>query len=138
MMRGPAPVRVPDKIRRDLRLDLLVALTAVGLVVASSIVGWMLLDEGVNLFLRFPPLLAVWLPHVGPGTPFAIVIAVAVVTRGPGLATRLAWRRLRPFRLATLPSPSGSSRPAGCSPAHRPVAGWSGRPCWPCWSTISS
>jgi hypothetical protein len=87
-------MRVPDAPRRSLALDLLVVLLAAGLVVVSSIVGRQLLDRGVNLFLAFPPLLAEWLPHVGPGTPFAIVLAVAVVIRGPDLAARLAWRPL--------------------------------------------
>ena len=35
-----------------------------------------------------------WLPHIGPGTPAAVVVAVAVVTRGPALSERLAWRPL--------------------------------------------
>ncbi|HZG89012.1 MAG TPA: hypothetical protein VEZ42_02255 [Pseudonocardia sp.] len=67
---------------------------AAGLVTISSIVGWMLLDGGANLVLPFPPLLARWLPHVGPGTPVAIAVALAVITWGPDLAARLAWRPL--------------------------------------------
>lgn len=61
------------------------------LVVASAVVGRRLLAEGVDIFLAWPPLLAQWLPHVGPGTPAAVVVAVATVVWGPGLAARLRW-----------------------------------------------
>ena len=68
--------------------------TGVVLVVAAAVVGRMLLAGGVNLLLPFPPLLAQWLPHVGPGTPVAVVTAVVVVGWGPSLAATLPWRRL--------------------------------------------
>ena len=74
--------------------DLLVVAAAGGLVLAAAVVGRHLLADGVNLFLPFPPLLAQWLPHVGPGTPAAVVIAVIVVARGPAWAERLPWRAL--------------------------------------------
>jgi hypothetical protein len=40
------------------------------------------------------PLFAHWLPHVGPGTPAALLTAVLVWWRGPGLAARMSWRPL--------------------------------------------
>jgi hypothetical protein len=39
------------------------------------------------------PLFAHWLPHLGPGTPVALVVAGLVVLHGPALADRLPWRR---------------------------------------------
>ena len=86
--RGSRPSRRPEAA------DLAVVAVAVGLVVAAALVGRRLLAEGVDLTLPFPPLLAQWLPHVGPGTPLALVVAALVVTRGPGLAERMAWRPL--------------------------------------------
>lgn len=77
-----------------MRADLLAIAGVVALVVAAAIVGRGLLAAGLQLVLPFPPLLATWMPHVGPGTPAAIVIAVAVVARGPGFAERLSWRPL--------------------------------------------
>jgi methylthioxylose transferase len=74
--------------------DLACVLGAAMLVVLSAVVGRALLAAGVDIFLPFPPLLAEWLPHVGPGTPAAVAVAVAVVTHGPTLAGQLRWGRL--------------------------------------------
>ena len=63
-------------------------------MVAAAVVGRRLLADGATLYLPFPPLLAQWLPHVGPGTPLAVVVAVVVVARGPAWAERLPWRAL--------------------------------------------
>lgn len=74
--------------------DLAVVAGAVALVVAAAVQGNRLKAAGVDLFLGFPPLLAGYAPHVGPGTPVAVAVAVLVVVRGPELAARLGWRPL--------------------------------------------
>lgn len=81
-------VRVHSRRRLGPVLDLG---AVVALVVAAAIVGRGLLAEGVEIFLGWPPLLAGWLPHVGPGTPVAVVVALAVALWGPEVAERLRW-----------------------------------------------
>ncbi|MHA6782361.1 hypothetical protein ACVGOW_15430 [Pseudonocardia saturnea] len=76
------------------RWDLAAVAAAAVLVVVAHVRGEALKAAGVDIFLGVPPLLAAWAPHVGPGTPAAVAVAVAVVTRGPDLAARLAWRPL--------------------------------------------
>src|SRR5438128_2160621 len=80
--------------RSGTRLDLVVVGAVAVLIVAAGIVGRQLIAAGADILVPFPPLLATWLPHVGPGTPAALVTAVAVVAWGPGLAERLGWRPL--------------------------------------------
>ncbi|GEL23475.1 hypothetical protein PSU4_24290 [Pseudonocardia sulfidoxydans NBRC 16205] len=77
--------------RTGVRTDAVVVGAVVVLVVVAAVVGRRLLAAGVDIFLGWPPLLAEWLPHVGPGTPAAVVVAVATVAWGPGLAARLRW-----------------------------------------------
>jgi methylthioxylose transferase len=74
----------------------LVAVVAVeGLLVAASIVVGMVLNRaGVPIHAAAPPLFARWGPHLGPGTPLALAVAVAVLWWGPGLVRRLPWRGL--------------------------------------------
>jgi methylthioxylose transferase len=74
--------------------DLAVVFAAVLVVSVAAVVGRVLLAADIDILLPFPPLLAEWLPHIGPGTPLAVVVAVLVVAQGPGLADRLAWRPL--------------------------------------------
>ncbi|KZB87414.1 hypothetical protein [Amycolatopsis regifaucium] len=50
--------------------------------------------SGVVIYAFAPPLFGLWLPHVGPGTVAAVVLALVVVTKGPSLAARLRWRPL--------------------------------------------
>jgi methylthioxylose transferase len=61
------------------------------LVVLAVVVGALL--GARRTFAGFPPLFAQWLPHVGVGTPLALLIAVLAVAKGPELAARLPWRR---------------------------------------------
>ncbi|PZS38310.1 MAG: hypothetical protein DLM62_14510, partial [Pseudonocardiales bacterium] len=61
------------------------------LVAVAAVVGAWLLAQGVPLHVDVPPLGAQWLPHIGPGTVPAVVIALAVILRGPELAARLPW-----------------------------------------------
>ena len=88
------PVPTPTTTRRGTVADLLAVGAGAALVVAAALVGRALLAGGVDIFLAWPPLLAEWLPHAGPGTPVALAVAVGVVARGPDLAARLAWRPL--------------------------------------------
>ncbi|MEU8934681.1 hypothetical protein AB0D30_32950 [Streptomyces sp. NPDC048409] len=79
---------------RDRHADLLAVLAAVLLVLAAVLVGRHLQDAYRVLFVHWPPLFADWDPHVGPGTPAAVLVAAAVVAYGPNLAVRLPWRGL--------------------------------------------
>ncbi len=89
---APAPDR---RGRRAIRADLLAVAAAVVLVAAAAAVGtyYNRPHSGVVIFVSAPPLFADWLPHVGPGSVFAVLIAAAVVLHGPTLAARLPWRR---------------------------------------------
>ncbi|WP_443074362.1 hypothetical protein [Streptomyces sp. NBC_01462] len=87
----------PDRPRgplRDLLLDLSAVLAAALLVTVAALVGTAVQRRDHSLFVGWPPLFARWEPHVGPGTPAALVVAVAVVAYGPPLAARLSWRPL--------------------------------------------
>ncbi|NUP16212.1 MAG: hypothetical protein HOZ81_08950 [Streptomyces sp.] len=94
------PTTQPDAARsatpRGLRLDLYAAAAAVLLVTAAVLVGRHIQGTSHTLFVGWPPLLGSWEPHVGPGTPAAVLMALAVVVYGPHLAARLPWRALLP------------------------------------------
>jgi hypothetical protein len=68
----------------------------VALVAAAAAVGAWLNHRRVPIHADAPPLYASWLPHVGPGTPVALAVAVLVVHRGPVWAARQPWRRALP------------------------------------------
>ncbi|WP_373872072.1 hypothetical protein [Actinoplanes siamensis] len=59
-------------------------------VLAGAALGW----AGRPVHAPAAPLFGHLLPHAGPGTPFAVIVAIAVVHRGALLAERLPWRRL--------------------------------------------
>ncbi|MFI8993018.1 hypothetical protein [Streptomyces sp. NPDC053542] len=81
-------------MNRDLLRDLYAAVTAVLLVLAAVLVGIAVERTDGTLRVGWPPLYSNWLPHLGPGTPAALAVAVAVVAYGPSLAARLPWRAL--------------------------------------------
>lgn len=94
-----APARVE---RTWTRADLVAGAVPLLLVVAAIVVG---MATGARLYggAQFPnasprfgeyPVLAHLAPHTGPGTPLAVLLAVAVVAWGPALAERLRWRAL--------------------------------------------
>lgn len=68
---------------------------AVLLFAAAAVVGAFLPDAAT--FAKAPPFVAEWMPHLGIGTPFALLVAVLVVARGPELAQRLPWRHALGF-----------------------------------------
>ncbi len=81
-------------MNRDLRRDLYTVVAAALLVVTAALIGVAIKRSKDVLHVGWPPLYANWLPHIGPGTPAALTVAVAVVAYGPTLAARLPWRRL--------------------------------------------
>ncbi|MFF1303771.1 hypothetical protein [Streptomyces sp. NPDC058307] len=81
-------------MNRDLVRDLYAAVCAALLVLTAVLVGTAIQHRNGSLRVGWPPLLASWDPHVGPGTPAAVVVAAAVVAYGPSLAARLPWRPL--------------------------------------------
>jgi hypothetical protein len=95
---APRPSAALD---RGLGADLLAAGSAALLVAVAAVVGARLLDDGVPLHVDAPPLGAQWLPHTGPGTVPAMLIALLVVMRGPELAAWLPWRPLLALSVAT-------------------------------------
>lgn len=81
--------------------DLYAAGAAVLLVTAAVLVGRRIQGTSRTLFADWPPLSASWEPHLGPGTPAAVLVAVATVAYGPALAARLPWRALVPLTWGT-------------------------------------
>lgn len=82
--------------RTGRRADLIAAAAGVLLVTAAVLVGRSIQDAEGTLYVHWPPLLASWHPHTGPGTPAAVAVAAAVVAYGPPLADRIHWRALLP------------------------------------------
>ncbi|WP_186777688.1 glycosyltransferase family 39 protein [Streptomyces salinarius] len=86
---------LPSARRRSVRRDLGAATAAALLVTAAVLVGRYVYTYD-DLIVGWPPLLGRWGPHLGPGTPAAVLVAVAVVAYGPAVAARLPWRALLP------------------------------------------
>jgi methylthioxylose transferase len=76
------------------RPDLAAAGVALALVVLACVVGAVLYLAGRPVHASSAPFTGTLVPHLGPGTPLALIVAVLVVWHGPRLAAGLAWRRL--------------------------------------------
>jgi hypothetical protein len=86
------------------RADLLWALGVAGLVAAAFVLPHLhlrtitpLVDSTAQAYkslAQTAPILGQWMPHAGWGTPFALVIAIAVIGWGPILAQQLRWRQM--------------------------------------------
>jgi hypothetical protein len=88
-------VEAPRRNRVGLTADVVVALLALALVAtANLVITWGHWYTFLRIYDWAPPLFGDWHPHVGPGTPVALVVGLAVVLRGPELAARLPWRPL--------------------------------------------
>ncbi|GIJ34552.1 hypothetical protein [Micromonospora sediminimaris] len=87
--------------RTTARADLIAVGVAVGLFAAAAGVGGLLHLLGRPVHASAAPLFAQWRPHLGPGTPLAVAVAVLVCWRGSALAGRLPWRRLLVLSYAT-------------------------------------
>ncbi|MFC8985270.1 hypothetical protein [Streptomyces sp. NPDC057115] len=90
------PVAGHSGVSRSTRRDLYAVGAAVLLVTAAALAGHHIERTSRTLFVHWPPLLASWHPHLGPGTPAAVLVALATVAYGPALAARLPWRALLP------------------------------------------
>jgi hypothetical protein len=92
--------RPPKAPPSAVRGDLIAGGLAILLVLLVTMLGF-LLDVRLSGDRHFPgapttfgewPILGEWLPHLGPGTPLAVLIAAGTVVWGPRLAARLSWR----------------------------------------------
>jgi hypothetical protein len=75
------------------RGDLVAVLLAGLLVLAAAVIGALLSRAGVSVHAPAAPLFAHFHPHVGPGTPLALLTAAAVVVFGPRVARTWGWRQ---------------------------------------------
>lgn len=83
------------------RADVVAASVAVALFAIAAIVGAVLGLAGHPVRAPAAPLFGHPLPHVGPGTPAALIVAALTVHYGPALADRLRWRHLLGVAYAT-------------------------------------
>lgn len=84
---APANGTRADLVTVTLALLLLGAAVGVGMYLNRAV-------PGVKTWVLAPPLYASWLPHFGPGTVPAVLVAVLVVVYGPMLARRLHFPAL--------------------------------------------
>ncbi|WP_446220437.1 hypothetical protein [Micromonospora sp. IBHARD004] len=76
------------------RADLLVLGVEAALVALAAVVGALLNARGVGLYADAAPLYATWRPHLGWGTPAAVLVAGAVLGVGTRWARTAGWAAL--------------------------------------------
>ncbi|WP_326559353.1 hypothetical protein [Micromonospora sp. NBC_01796] len=79
---------------RSRSADLIVLAAEAALLAAAIAVGVLLNHRGVRLYADAAPLYAAWGPHLGLGTPVALLVAVLFVWRGTSWGTGTSWPRL--------------------------------------------
>ncbi len=90
---GPEHDQQASPAEMDRRRDVLAVAAALVLIATAAVGGRILLDQGRQIVLPAPPLLAHWAPHLGWGTPLS-VLCVLVGLRIQQEAVALSWRRL--------------------------------------------
>jgi hypothetical protein len=103
------------------RRDLVAAATGLGAFALAAAVGGLLYLAGHPVHASAAPLYAHWLPHLGPGTPLALLVAVLTWRYGPALASRLRWAALH--ALAYLTAVAWTLSLALIDGWHRGIAG---------------
>ncbi|MFI6784864.1 hypothetical protein [Micromonospora sp. NPDC050276] len=86
--------RGPEVPARRVDADLVVLGVEVALVAAAVAVGAVLNAHGVGLHADAAPLYAIWRPHLGWGTPAALLVATGVLGWGVRWARTAGWGRL--------------------------------------------
>jgi hypothetical protein len=90
---GPEHDQQASSAETAWRRDVLAVVAALVLIATAAVGGRILLDQGRQIVLPAPPLLAHWAPHLGWGTPLS-VLCVLVGLRIQQEAAALPWRRL--------------------------------------------
>ncbi len=91
--RSPAAERANGRRFPFRRSDVIAFAVAVLVIAVSRLVGVLLTRAGRDMVLPWPPLVAFWHPHVGWGTPLAVIVALLGL-RLQQSAAGLSWRRL--------------------------------------------
>jgi methylthioxylose transferase len=90
----PQPHGLPDSAAPTWRRgDPVTLVAALALIIIAAVVGYQMNRRGLPIVLPRPPLLAFWHPHIGWGTPLAI-LCVLLGLRLQHVVTILSWRRL--------------------------------------------
>ncbi|MBD8505023.1 hypothetical protein HT102_00780 [Hoyosella sp. G463] len=83
------PAVAPRDRQQSARGDIVAALAGALLVAVAIVVPFLASDEYQrSLFAKVAPLFGDWLPHYGPGSALAMIVAAVVIWQGPSFAAR--------------------------------------------------